>query len=68
MSAMAWYRQLSNSNGSSCWLLLELYTKQQGLGSNLFLAAGEGDSASQKQNRNRSHVADALRLVRGEKV
>jgi ABC-type multidrug transport system fused ATPase/permease subunit len=51
----------------------ELYAKQHGLESNLFLAPGEGDayevgpdSSSQKQNGSRSEVADAIRLVRGE--
>jgi len=49
----------------------ELYTKQHGLESNLFLAPGEGDeipgdSESGKQNGGRGEVADALRLVRGE--
>ena len=48
----------------------ELYTKQHGLESNLFLAPGEGDeiptdSASGK-NGGRGEVAEALRLVRGE--
>lgn len=50
----------------------ELYTKQHGLESNLFLAPGEGDTdesptdlAIQKPNGNRSDVADALRLVQG---
>jgi ABC-type multidrug transport system fused ATPase/permease subunit len=53
----------------------ELYTKQHGLESNLFLAPGEGDayepptdSASGKQNGDRGDMADALRLVRGDKV
>jgi len=53
----------------------ELYTKQHGVESNLFLAPGEGDadevpaeSADQRQNGNSSDVADAIRLVRGEKV
>src|SRR6266700_2043760 len=49
----------------------ELYTKQHGLESNLFLAPGEGDeipgdSESGKQNGGRGEVADALRQVRGE--
>ncbi len=50
----------------------ELYTKQHGLESNLFLAPGEGDtyeassdSGSNRQNVSRGDVADALRLVRG---
>lgn len=47
----------------------ELYTKQHGLESNLFLAPGEGDTAetpaesNAKQNGN--DAADALRLIRG---
>jgi hypothetical protein len=48
----------------------ELYDKQHGLESNLFLAPGEGDayevptdSASGKQNGGRGEVADALRLL-----
>jgi ABC-type multidrug transport system fused ATPase/permease subunit len=51
----------------------ELYTKQHGLETNLFLAPGEGDayevpadSASRKLNGDRGGVADALRLVRGQ--
>jgi subfamily B ATP-binding cassette protein MsbA len=51
----------------------ELYTKQHGLESNLFLAPGEGDayeaaegSNSGKQNGAGGDLADALRLVRGE--
>src|SRR5204862_3194315 len=51
----------------------DLYTKQHGLESNLFLAPGEGDayeipgdSASGKQNGGQGEVAAALRLVRGE--
>src|SRR5437870_1998252 len=50
----------------------DLYTKQHGLETNLFLAPGEGDaydtladSASEK-NGGRGEVAEALRLVRGE--
>jgi subfamily B ATP-binding cassette protein MsbA len=50
----------------------ELYDKQHGLESNLFLAPGEGDtyetasdSASGKQNGARGELADALGLVRG---
>jgi ABC-type multidrug transport system fused ATPase/permease subunit len=53
----------------------DLYTKQHGLQTNLFLAPGEGDtyetpadSSSAKKNGSLSEVADALRLVRGEKV
>lgn len=51
----------------------ELYTKQHGLESNVFLAPGEGDayeaaegSNSGKQNGAGGDLADALRLVRGE--
>jgi len=51
----------------------DLYTKQHGLESNLFLAPGEGDayesstdSTTGKQNGGRGELADALRLVRGE--
>ena len=52
----------------------ELYTKQHGLESNLFLAPGEGDtseipgtpSTGQQKAREDTVVADALRLVRGE--
>ncbi len=49
----------------------ELYDKQHGLESNLFLAPGEGDDAagtengSSKQNGDRPALADALRIVRG---
>jgi ABC-type multidrug transport system fused ATPase/permease subunit len=50
----------------------ELYTKQHGLESNLFLAPGEGDGAavpgdeaSAKKNTDDPGVAEALRLVRG---
>jgi subfamily B ATP-binding cassette protein MsbA len=49
----------------------ELYDKQHGLESNLFLAPGEGDesgsaeNASSKQNGDRPALADALRIVRG---
>ena len=51
----------------------ELYTKQHGLESNLFLAPGEGDvatvptdSGNAKQDGDEPDVADAMRLVRGE--
>lgn len=51
----------------------ELYTKQHGLESNLFLAPGEGDTAlvseaagASKSNGNESGMADALRVVRGD--
>ncbi len=50
----------------------ELYTKQHGLESNLFLAPGEGDtpdsadSSLSKQNGDEPALADALRLVRGD--
>jgi subfamily B ATP-binding cassette protein MsbA len=51
----------------------ELYTKQQGLVSNLFLAPGEGDTAEPslesshgKGKVREDAVADTLRLVRGE--
>jgi ABC-type multidrug transport system fused ATPase/permease subunit len=50
----------------------ELYTKQHGLESNLFLAPGEGDTpvpidtASSKQNGDEPALADAFRIVRGE--
>jgi len=51
----------------------ELYTKQQGLVSNLFLAPGEGDtevpSVESPNGRGKGRedaVADTLRLVRGE--
>lgn len=51
----------------------ELYTKQQGLVSNLFLAPGEGDTAEPsletshgKGKAREDAVADTLRLVRGE--
>ncbi len=49
----------------------ELYTKQHGLESNLFLAPGEGDDSdpadgsSPKQNGDRPALTDALRIVRG---
>ncbi|HEV2689337.1 MAG TPA: hypothetical protein VGV35_12310, partial [Bryobacteraceae bacterium] len=50
----------------------ELYTKQHGLESNLFLAPGEGDAATVSadsgtsgQNGGEPGVADAIRLVRG---
>ena len=50
----------------------ELYTKQHGLESNLFLAPGEGDMApvggegEEKNGKNDVNAADALRLIRGE--
>jgi len=50
----------------------ELYTKQHGLESNLFLAPGEGDtpvpadSGVSKQNGDEPALADALRMVRGD--
>ena len=49
----------------------ELYDKQHGLESNLFLAPGEGDDADgsdnggSKQNGDRPALADALKIVRG---
>ena len=51
----------------------DLYTKQHGLETNLFLAPGEGDeiptdSVSGKQNGDRGNVAEALRLIAGEKA
>jgi ABC-type multidrug transport system fused ATPase/permease subunit len=50
----------------------ELYTKQHGLESNLFLAPGEGDvpepadAGASKQNGDEPALADALRIVRGD--
>jgi subfamily B ATP-binding cassette protein MsbA len=49
----------------------ELYTKQHGLESNLFLAPGEGDveavaADASKQNGSGPVLADALRIVRGD--
>jgi subfamily B ATP-binding cassette protein MsbA len=51
----------------------ELYTKQHGLESNLFLAPGEGDattlpddSGTSKQNGDEPGVAEAMRFVRGD--
>ena len=51
----------------------ELYTKQHGLESNLFLAPGEGDAATimddsgtPKQNEDEPTVAEAVRFVRGD--
>jgi ABC-type multidrug transport system fused ATPase/permease subunit len=50
----------------------ELYTKQHGLETNLFLAPGEGDTpepadaGASKQNGDEPALADALRIVRGE--
>src|SRR6266542_1060735 len=49
----------------------ELYTKQHGLESNLFLAPGEGDApvpadaGASKQNGDEPALADALRIVTG---
>jgi ABC-type multidrug transport system fused ATPase/permease subunit len=50
----------------------DLYTKQHGLESNLFLAPGEGDAATvgndgvaSKQNGNEPVVAEAMRFIRG---
>jgi len=51
----------------------ELYTKQHGLESNLFLAPGEGDtpadvdSGAAKQNGDEPRLADALRIVTGNR-
>jgi subfamily B ATP-binding cassette protein MsbA len=50
----------------------ELYDKQHGLESNLFLAPGEGDITESRADANESEksegegVTDALRLVGGE--
>jgi ABC-type multidrug transport system fused ATPase/permease subunit len=51
----------------------ELYTKQHGLESNLFLAPGEGDAATvgndvgtSKQNGNEPTVAEAMQFIRGD--
>jgi subfamily B ATP-binding cassette protein MsbA len=50
----------------------DLYTKQHGLESNLFLAPGEGDALPATANSNSSgrgsdaNLTDALRLVKGE--
>jgi subfamily B ATP-binding cassette protein MsbA len=51
----------------------DLYTKQLGVESNLFLAPGEGDTAdaaeecgAAKRNGDQSALDDAIRLVRGE--
>ncbi|HET7440862.1 MAG TPA: hypothetical protein VFJ47_06120, partial [Terriglobales bacterium] len=49
----------------------DLYTRQHGLESNLFLAPGEGDAAlvdegKAKENGKDPNLADALRIVRGE--
>ena len=49
----------------------ELFTKQHGLESNLFLAPGEGEGEvvaadTAKQNGNEPALADALRVVRGD--
>jgi len=51
----------------------ELYTKQHGLESNLFLAPGEGDtpadvdSSAAKQNGDEPALADALRIMTGNR-
>jgi len=50
----------------------ELYTKQHGVESNLFLAPGEGDAAMPQEESLKAsaasalELADALRLVKGE--
>jgi subfamily B ATP-binding cassette protein MsbA len=51
----------------------DLYTKQHGLESNLFLAPGEGDAAAvgdevgtSKANGNEPSVVDAMRFVKGD--
>ena len=49
----------------------DLYTRQHGLETNLFLAPGEGDSApvsdeNVKNGKDEVGAADALRLIRGE--
>jgi len=49
----------------------DLYTKQHGVESNLFLAPGEGDQATEEESAqpggaSASDLADALRLVKGE--
>ena len=49
----------------------DLYTKQQGLVNNLFLAPGEGDTVEAVESSNgkrkaADEVSDALRLVRGD--
>ena len=51
----------------------DLYTKQHGLESNLFLAPGEGDAATvgndvgtSKQNGNEPTVAEAMQFIRGD--
>ena len=51
----------------------DLYTKQQGLVNNLFLAPGEGDTivagvdnTNGKRKAREDAVSDTLRLVRGE--
>jgi subfamily B ATP-binding cassette protein MsbA len=56
-----------------CGRYFELYTKQHGLESNLFLAPGEGDAAvvpddsgATKRNGDEPGVAEAMRFVRGE--
>jgi ABC-type multidrug transport system ATPase subunit len=51
----------------------ELYTKQHGLESNLFLAPGEGDTSAvpadrgpSQQNGDEPALGDVLRMVRGD--
>jgi len=51
----------------------DLYTRQQGLEQNLFLAPGEGDAVLAAEENDRAknddsdiQPADALRLIRGE--
>jgi len=47
----------------------DLYTRQHGLESNLFLAPGEGDTTAEESTANGArdpNLADALRMVRGE--
>jgi hypothetical protein len=49
----------------------DLYTKQHGLESNLFLAPGEGDfkpadADAERNGKEDIGAADALRLIRGE--
>jgi len=43
----------------------DLYTRQHGLESNLFLAPGEGDSVEDSENGNGKPVADPAGLLRG---
>src|SRR5262249_18306302 len=51
----------------------DLYTRQHGIETNLFLAPGEGDAlsdeasaASTKENGDRAGVTDAMRILRGQ--